>query len=67
MGKDICPICGYGSFLTWQKDHNRLGCDKCGFLDRRQGSSVIDQKHERRGAGAIGAAWDTLSKWEHNK
>ena len=65
MPRDICPNCGPAFVLEWLKDHKKLGCKRCGFIDRRHGNTVIDAAKDRRGTGGIENAWDTLSKWVH--
>ena len=61
--KDICPNClviGYTLELTWQEKERKLGCNRCGFLCRRAGSSMIDPQKDRRGQ-------DDTSGWSSMK
>lgn len=60
--KDICPQCLIGGrtvYLTWQEKYRKLGCDRCGFLCRRGGSSMMDPAKDRRGQDDT-SAWSSM-------
>lgn len=67
--KYYCPKCKV-IMLEYDNNIRKFKCPRCGFLDRRQGSSYIDPKMDRRGTYAQPykeCPWDSEKDWEKSK
>jgi ribosomal protein S27AE len=43
--KFICPKCK-DRYLVYTEEKPRVHCEKCGFIDRRVGNTMIDDPHD---------------------
>jgi Zn-finger nucleic acid-binding protein len=61
--KDICPTCRVVLIQKKYLNKEKLTCPSCGFIDRRQGNTMIEPRFDRREIGQISTNWNRVTRY----